>query len=141
MVCPEPEQPSMADECCGSLECHCIEGYSRFIDHKGKNYNSYYMSHIEIFNFQLFHLGSNTSNNSIKGESKCIESWTCPVGECGENEHWNECGSSAGCGGDDFCCPSGGCDGTGWDPAVPWRSMTSDKSGSRSVKSLRKVLN
>ena len=99
------------------------------------------MSHIEIFNFQLFHLGSNTSNNSIKGESKCIESWTCPVGECGENEHWNECGSSAGCGGDDFCCPSGGSDGTGWDPAVPWRSMTSDKSGSRSVKSLRKVLN
>ena len=45
MVCPEPEQPSMADACCGSLECHCIEGYSRFVDHKGTNYNSYYMTH------------------------------------------------------------------------------------------------
>ena len=49
MVCPESEQPSMADACCGSLECHCIEGYSRFIDHKGKNYDSYFMTRIEFF--------------------------------------------------------------------------------------------
>jgi len=89
--------------------------------------------------FILYESYSNTSNNAMQGESKCIESWTCPVGECGENEHWNECGSSAGCGGDDFCCPAGGMDGTGWDPA--WRSTTFDKSGSRSVKSLRKVFN
>ena len=92
--------------------------------------------HRKFFIFGLF--VSNKSDDSIKGESKCIESWTCPVGECGENEHWNECGSSAGCGGDDFCCPSGGIDGTGWEP---WRSKSFDKSGSRSVKSLRKVLN
>ena len=58
MVCPEPEQPSMADECCGSLECHCIEGYSRFIDHKGKNYDSYHMSHIEFVILRFFHIAT-----------------------------------------------------------------------------------
>ena len=86
--------------------------------------------HRKFFIFGLF--VSNKSDDSIKGESKCIESWTCPVGECGENEHWNECGSLPGCGGDDFCCPSGG-------TTDFWRSKSLDKAGSRSVKSLRTV--
>ena len=31
LVCETPPPP----ECCGNMECHCKEGYSRYFDHTG----------------------------------------------------------------------------------------------------------
>merc|ERR1712235_179583 len=37
------------------------------------------------------------------GNSRCVPTDECPQGQCGDNEHWNECGSSCN---EDFCCPT-----------------------------------
>ena len=41
--------------------------------------------------------------DSCLGNSRCVPTDECPQGQCGDNEHWNECGSSCN---EDFCCPT-----------------------------------
>ena len=75
------------------------------------------------------------SRDPLLGNSKCLPVDECPQGQCGDHEHWNECGSSCN---EDFCCPTMGHGGTMGGGTATDTSATGTAMG---VRSLRNAFN
>ena len=127
LVCETPPPP----DCCGHMECRCKDGYARYVDHTGSDHRTFHDDVCPVL------LTKVRSRDPLLGNSKCLPVDECPQGQCGDHEHWNECGSSCN---EDFCCPTMGHGGTTTTDHMGG-GTTSATGTAMGVRSLRNAFN